>query len=90
MNKVQRRILIAGAIVFFLLLVGAPRVKYGPNGVILKGGIDYSVEYADVIDVRTAIIYGLAVLGATALLWLAFKDKERTPKPPNKETSEGS
>ena len=60
-----------GAIIFVIVLLTAPQISFGPEGRIYKakhGGL-----FADIIDINTASVRGLAVLGATVMLWLAAK-----------------
>jgi len=66
MNKYQRIILVVGAGFFILVLLTSPRIK--KMGIINKEGL------ASIIDVSTASIRGIAVLGATIMLYFATRE----------------
>ena len=71
MNLYQRVILIVGAIIFVAVLLTAPQVHVVRDGAILKAKAGNGL--ASIIDVSTAAVRGLAVLGATAMLLFAAK-----------------
>ena len=73
MRVVQRVILILGAILFLFVMWATPPVQYGENGVLLREGV--YPAFANVVNWRSAMVHGLAVLGATGLLVLAFWQK---------------
>jgi hypothetical protein len=71
MSIYQRIILIIGSIGFVIVLLTAPQINFGPEGRIYKA--KHGGRFADIIDINTASVRGLAVLGATLLLWFAAK-----------------
>lgn len=74
MNIWQRLILIFGAIVFFVVLMDTPKVCILQGSILETGG---KSGLAKVIDIRTASVRGVSVIGATALLFFAFKSKKK-------------
>ena len=79
MNVYQRIILMLGAILFAIILLTSPRVNYLPRGVIrpAEKAKEGYFQHAPIMDARTASVRGVAVLGATILLFFAFKDIKR-------------
>ena len=75
MNKWQRIVLIIGAIIFYFTLMTIPRVVHRSQGMITKP-TTRNQKYARVMDVRTATVRGVAVLGATVLIFFALKKKD--------------
>lgn len=75
MNIYQRIILIIGAIVFVVVLLTSPRVNYMSNGLIRKAEKPKEgyFQHAPIIDIKTTSVRGVAVLGATVLLYFATK-----------------
>lgn len=73
MNIFQRIILVIGAIAFVIVLWTAPKVQYPPNGGMMIENYQEDI-LANVVDIRTASIRGIAVLGATALIWFAYSE----------------
>ena len=74
MNRYQRIILIIGAIVFVIALLSTPRV-FTWRGTLMKYSIvsDKDSSYAPLIPTQNATVRGIAVFGATAMLWFAAK-----------------
>ena len=73
MNLYQRIILVVGAIVFVVVLLTTQKVKEVGQGVVLRATATEYTNFASIYDISTAFVRGLAVLGATALLWFAAK-----------------
>jgi hypothetical protein len=71
MNKWQRIVLVLGAIVLLLVIFKAPTVQHARDGIILRGGTEDIL--ANVVDMRTALVRGLAVIAATILAFFALK-----------------
>ena len=71
MNIYQRIILILGALFFIIVIWTAPTVQYTVNGMVLVGGTGRNL--ANVLDYITALTRGAGVVGATFLLFFAFK-----------------
>jgi hypothetical protein len=69
MNLYQRIILVVGAVVFVVTLLTCPQV-FVVQGSLLNG---HPTGFAPIVDVYTASVRGIAVLGATAMLWFATK-----------------
>jgi len=74
MNKYQKILLMVSAVVFIVALLTSPKVCYLGQGVLMKS-TKYSKEYAPIVDIRTASVRGIAVLGAMALLYFALRSK---------------
>lgn len=81
LNSKQRIILIAGAAAFLYVMFTSPKISIVKGTYIIPPSDKKDI--ARVVDIRTAMIRAVAVLGATLLVSTALKDKEkpRTPTP---------
>jgi len=71
MNKKQQIVLIVGAIALFISVLTVPKV------ITFKGstvGVSRNAQRGR-MDVGNAMIRVVTVLGATGLIWFAFKNK---------------
>lgn len=78
MNNKQRIVLIMGAAALLYFLFTSPKISI-VKGTYVTPSKDKE-EIAKMIDVRTAMTRAVAVLGATILCSIAFKDKSPIKK----------
>lgn len=71
MNKYQRIILILGAFFLFFVIWTAPMLQYAAHGDVIIVGTD--INYVTELDYKTALLRDLGIVGATLLLFIAFK-----------------
>ncbi len=79
LNRTQRIILIIGAAAFLCVIFTSPKISI-VKGTYVTPPSDRK-DIAKIVDVRTAMVRAVAVLGATLLLSVAFKDKTRPRTP---------
>jgi len=70
MNRYQRIVLVAGAVALVVAMWTTPRVQYGPQGTVARS--DRWSSFANVMDLRTAFVRAIAVIGATGLMWFSL------------------
>ena len=70
----RKAVLIGGAIIFALAVLTSPIVQVTDNGAVLRPNA--AAELRNVTHAPTAFVRGFAVLGAVALLSLAFPRDE--------------
>lgn len=78
MNKIQRWILIIGATIMTVVILLLPKVSYVREGEILKADITGNA-YANVVDIRSAEVYGLTILVVTLIFYFAFSSEKKAP-----------
>jgi hypothetical protein len=74
MNIYQRTVLILGAIALIIAIWTSPRVHI-VKGTILK--YNPEIGAAGIIDVRTATMRAVSVMGPTILIFFALKSKSK-------------
>lgn len=72
MNIYQRIILILGAIALIIMIVTTPRVVVAQGSYLNPVG--RTDRFIPVISLSTGVVRAIGVLGATCLLFFAFKD----------------
>ena len=75
MNKKQKIILIAGAIIFFIAVITTPKIIY-IKGCAFKPTQSLLEDYQSVASVGTAAVRALAIGGGMALLFFAFRERK--------------
>lgn len=77
MNVLQRVVLLIGAASFLLALLTTPKIS------IVKGTYinppSEKKEIAKIVDLNTAIVRAVAILGATLLALWALRERRKTP-----------
>jgi len=76
LNYKQRIVLIMGAVAFLYLLFTSPKISI-VKGTYVTPPPDKK-ELARIVDIYTAMMRAVAVLGATFLVSIALKDKKGT------------
>jgi len=77
MNKYQRIILVAGAILLLLAILTTPKVFKAEGGTIITVSKGSNMYELAVMDVGTAFVRGFVVLGVTVLIFFAFRNVEQ-------------
>lgn len=77
MNILQRVVLLVGAIFFLFALLTAPKISIVKGTYVIPPS--EKKEIAKIIDLNTAMIRAVAILGATLLVFWALREKKETP-----------
>ena len=78
--------MILGAFFLIIVIWIAPTVQYDANGQILIAGT--GDDLANVLDFKTAITRSIGVVGATFLLFFAFKGTGKKEEKSKKNTEQ--